>query len=65
MKMEVVNKLLFIASVFLLVVGLAFLGVSIWGNCATTTPLAAAIGCILLSNLFNLIRQQNIKRRGE
>ena len=55
------NILLIIASLGLIAAGALFLCVSIFDGQETTTPLAAALACILLSNLFNVIRNMEQK----
>ena len=55
------NILLIIASLGLIAAGAIFLCVSIVDGQETTTPLAAALACILLSNLFNVIRNMEQK----
>ena len=55
------NILLIIASLGLIAAGAVFLCVSIFDGQETTTPLAAALACILLSNLFNVIRNMEQK----
>ena len=53
---KILNRLFDIASLGLIVAGAIFLCVSIFDRNETTTPLAAALACILLSNLFHVIR---------
>ena len=53
---KILNKLFIIASLGLIAAGVIFLCVSIFDKQETTTPLAAALACILLSNLFHVIR---------
>lgn len=53
---KILNKLFIIASLGLIVAGAIFLCVSFFDGNETTTPLAIAVVCILLSNLFNVIR---------
>ena len=55
------NILLIIASLGLIAAGAIFLCVSIFDGQETTTPLAAALACILLSSLFNIIRNMEQK----
>ena len=55
------NILLIIASLGLIAAGAIFLCVSIFDGQETTTPWAAALACILLSNLFNVIRNMEQK----
>ena len=52
----ILNKLFIIASLGLIAAGVIFLCVNIFDRNETTTPLAIALACILLSNLFNVIR---------
>ena len=58
----ILNKLLIIASLGLIAAGVIFLCVSIFDRNETTTPLAIALACILLSNLFNVIRMNMDKK---
>ena len=58
---KILNRLFVIASLGLIVAGAIFLCVSIFDGNETTTPLAAALACILLSNLFNVIRNMEQK----
>lgn len=53
---RILNRLFVIASFGLIAAGAIFLCVSIFDGNETTTPLAAALACILLSNLFHVIR---------
>ena len=57
MNKETVNKLILIASIMLVIAGACFLSASLWGNHENNAPLACALGCIILSSLFNIIRQ--------
>ncbi|MDD3362273.1 MAG: hypothetical protein PHW34_11440 [Hespellia sp.] len=57
-----IDRLFLIASIILLIVGVVFLCVSIFGNYKTTTPLAISLGCILLSNFLNVIKQIKNKK---
>ena len=59
---KILNRLFVIASLGLIVAGAIFLCVSIFDGNETTTPLAAALACILLSNLFNVIRMNMDKK---
>ena len=58
----ILNKLLIIASLGLIAAGVIFLCVNIFDRNETTTPLAIAVVCILLSNLFNVIRMNMDKK---
>ena len=58
----ILNKLFIIASLGLIAAGVIFLCVNIFDGNETTTPLAAALACILLSNLFNVIRMNMDKK---
>jgi hypothetical protein len=51
------NWLFIIASGGLLLAGVIFFFVALFDCEETTTPLVGAIGCLLLSNLFALVRQ--------
>lgn len=53
---DILNKLLIIASVGLAVGGIIFLVMAFIGGFDGTWPLAASLICIVLSNLFNIIR---------
>ena len=59
---KILNRLFVIASLGLIVAGAIFLCVSIFDRNETTTPLAAALACILLSNLFHVIRMNLDKK---
>lgn len=59
---KILNRLFDIASLGLIVAGAIFLCVSIFDRNETTTPLAAALACILLSNLFHVIRMNLDKK---
>ena len=59
---KILNKLFIIASLGLIAAGAIFLCVSIFDGNETTTPLAIALACILLSNLFNVIRMNMDKK---
>ena len=59
---KILNTLFIIASFGLIVAGAIFLCVSIFDGNETTTPLAIALACILLSNLFNVIRMNMDKK---
>ena len=59
---KILNKLFIIASSGLIAAGALFLCDSIFDGNETTTPLAIAVVCILLSNLFNVIRMNMDKK---
>ena len=59
---KILNKLFIIASLGLIAAGVIFLCVSIFDRNEATTPLAIAVVCILLSNLFNVIRMNMDKK---
>ncbi|CUO71839.1 Uncharacterised protein [Catenibacterium mitsuokai] len=59
---KILNKLFIIASLGLIVAGAIFLCVSFFDGNETTTPLAIAVVCTLLSNLFNVIRMNMDKK---
>ena len=63
MDKKILNRLFVIVSLLLLIAGVVFLCISIWNGNETSTPIAFALGCILLSNLFNIIRQLNNKNK--
>lgn len=52
----ILNKLLIIASIGLAAAGVIFLVISFTGKFDGTWPLAASLACIVLSNIFNIIR---------
>lgn len=52
----ILNKLLIIASIGLAAAGVIFLVISFTGKFGGTWPLAASLICIVLSNIFNIIR---------
>lgn len=56
------KKITLIISFALLIVGAVMLGICIFGNTNTTTPLAIALGCIIVANVLNLIRHQTEKK---
>mgnify|MGYP006374911587 FL=1 len=58
----ILDKPFRIASLGLIAAGVIFLCVSIFDGNETTTPLAIAVVCILLSNLFNVIRMNMDKK---
>lgn len=58
MDQKTINILLIISSMGLLVSGVIFLCLSIFTEPKNNTYLCVALGCIVLSNLFNLIRSQ-------
>lgn len=60
---KILNKLFIIASLGLIVAGAIFLCVSFFDGNETTTPLAIAVVCTLLSNLFNVIRMNMDKKQ--
>jgi len=53
---DILNKLLIIASIGLAAAGVIFLVISFTGKFDGTWPLAASLICIVLSNIFNIIR---------
>lgn len=52
------NTLLIIASIGLAVAGIIFLLVAIFDEDKNNWTLFSALGCVILSNLFNIIRTQ-------
>lgn len=58
---KTIKILLVIASVGLAIAGIIFLCISIFGDKSNNNALIAALGCIMLSNLFNIIRGLNEK----
>ena len=65
MDKKILKRLLIISSVGLLVAGIIFLYISMLGKVESNWSLCAALVCILLSNLFNLIRVLGYKNRDE
>lgn len=63
MDKKVLHNLFIIASLGLIIAGGIFLCISIFDGNETTTPLTIALACILLSNLFNVLRQMNNKKK--
>ncbi len=62
MSKELLNRILITVSLLLVLAAIVFLCFSIFGSSDTTTDLACALACILLSNLFNLVRCYNNKK---
>lgn len=58
MNHEQINNLLLISSCGLMIAGIIFLIISLVGTVPGNWPLASALGCIVLSNLFRLIKNQ-------
>lgn len=63
MDKNMLNRLFIISSLGLLIAGAVFLCISILRGNNTTTPLAIALGCVLSSNVFNIVRQMNNKEK--
>lgn len=63
MDKKKLNLLFIIVSVLLTLSGIIFLPVSIFGEEKNNWYLASALFCILLSNLFNIIRVQFNKQK--
>ena len=53
---DTANTLLAISVVFLAIAGIAFLVISIVDKSCCAWPLAASLACMVLSNIFNVIR---------
>lgn len=62
MEKRKANILLFIACIGLTVGGIIFLLVALFGENKSNWVLASALFCILLSNLFNIVRIQLNKK---
>lgn len=62
MNVNLVKKLLLIASISLTASGIIFLSLSIFTEPKNTAYLSLALGSILLANLFNLIRMRTCKK---
>lgn len=56
MNKKKTNTLILIASVGLAIAGIIFLCVAIFGETKSNWPLSSALVCVVLSNLFNVIR---------
>ena len=61
-KMQL-DKIMLVLSLILIIAGIIFLCISIFGVSESTTPLACALGCILLANLITIIRSLRNKDR--
>ena len=63
MDNKTIKTLFVIASAGLAIAGIIFLCISIFGDKSNNNSLIAALGCIALSNLFNVIRGLNEKSK--
>lgn len=61
MDKKTISKLLAIASVGLLISAAIFICLCFFSTEKNNTYLGIALGSIILSNLFNIIRRQNLK----
>ena len=61
MSKELTKRLLAISSILLSLVGIIFLCINIFSEVEGNTYLIAALVCILLANLFNVINNLNNK----
>ena len=59
---KILNKLFIIASLGLIAAGAIFLCVSIFDGNETMMPLMISLACILLANLFHVIRMNMDKK---
>jgi len=62
MDNKTIKTLLVIASAGLAIAGIIFLCISIFGDKSNNNALSIALACVLLSNLFNVIRVLNNKK---
>ena len=58
MKTDVLNRILLIVCALLAVAGLIFVCISIFSDTKDQYSLIMGLGCVALSNLFNIIRGQ-------
>ena len=63
MDNKTIKTLFVIASAGLAIAGIIFLCISIFGDKSNNNSLIAALGCISLSNLFNVVRGLNEKSK--
>ena len=63
MEKNNLNRLMAIVSLVLMIAGIIFLCISLFGSGNNTTPLACALVCILLANFLNLIRSLRNKNK--
>ena len=63
MSKELTKRLLAISSILLSLAGIIFLCINIFGEVEGNTYLIAALVCILLANLFNVINNLNNKEK--
>ncbi len=63
MDNKTIKTLFVIASAGLAIAGIIFLCISIFGDKSNNNSLIAALGCIALSNLFNVVRGLNEKSK--
>lgn len=62
MDKKTISRILFITSVLLLIAGVVFLVISILRENKSNEVLCEALGCILLSNLLNIINALRKKK---
>lgn len=60
---KIIRRLFLIASVGLVAAGILFLCLSIFTEPKNTTYLCIALACIVLSNVFSILRIQADRRR--
>lgn len=63
MDRKVIERLFIIAQVGLAVAGILFLCVAIFSDEKDNTSLCAALACIIISNLFQVIRVNQKKKK--
>ena len=63
MSKELTKRLLAISSILLMLAGIIFLFINIFSEAEGNTYLIAALVCILLANLFNVINNLNNKEK--
>lgn len=63
MSKELTKRLLAISSILLMLAGIIFLFINIFSEAEGNMYLIAALVCILLANLFNVINNLNNKEK--
>lgn len=58
MDKNLINKLLLISSCGLMIAGVIFLMILLWEGVKSRLLLGSALGCIVLANLFHIIKNQ-------
>ena len=63
MDRKIMYKLLFIVTLCLFVASVVTLGISIFGDSSDTTPLSAAMCCIVSANLCVVVQRRLKKKK--